>query len=386
MKVGISIGILLIFGVSLVACKQITKATDVITNPTARELYAREFKNDSIHFPVWEKMFENALLDSLEITLPYEEKGTYRENNMVAYSFNVALQAGEVFHSEVFMDTLTSRVFMDLFIKKSDSLQEFESVTRNEYRSKSMLYTVEKSGTYKIVVQPEIDASTPFYLKLYRTPLYWFPVSGMDNKAVQSFWGAPRGDGSRIHKGIDIFAKKGTPVIAATDGRIGFTGNRGLGGKQVWLRSGMFGNSLYYAHLDSIVIVSGKRVNAGDTLGFVGNTGNARSTKPHLHFGIYRGYRGAVDPYPFVKINKFPKAKSNPSLYYFDKGLIKTARANLRLSPYIKSEKVGEAYLKDSLMLLGDTGDWFHIVTKDSINAFVHKSLVSPLSNPPNVR
>ena len=72
-----------------------------------------------------------------------------------------------------------------------------------------------------------------------------------------------------------------------------------VGGKVVWLRD-TFGNSLYYAHLDSQAVSSGMRVDVGDTLGFVGNTGNARTTPPHLHFGVYRRGEGPVDPYWFV--------------------------------------------------------------------------------------
>ncbi len=76
-------------------------------------------------------------------------------------------------------------------------------------------------------------------------------------------------------------------MAVLANGRIGFTGEKGLGGKQVWLRDTKRGQSLYYAHLDSIAKTSGS-VKTGDTLGFVGNTGNARTTPPHLHFGIYK--------------------------------------------------------------------------------------------------
>ncbi len=71
-----------------------------------------------------------------------------------------------------------------------------------------------------------------------------------------------------------------------------------MGGKQVWLRDGIFEKTIYYAHLDSIVTSEGKRVKLGDTIGFVANTGNAKTTA--LHLGIYKT-NGAVNPLSFIK-------------------------------------------------------------------------------------
>jgi peptidoglycan LD-endopeptidase LytH len=72
-----------------------------------------------------------------------------------------------------------------------------------------------------------------------------------------------------------------------------------LGGNVVWLHDRAAGRTFYYAHLDGWAIDGSTRVRAGDILGYVGNTGNARTTAPHLHFGIY--VRGAIDPAPFLR-------------------------------------------------------------------------------------
>jgi hypothetical protein len=112
---------------------------------------------------------------------------------------------------------------------------------------------------------------------------------------------------ARAHQGIDIFAPRGTPAVAATDGVVRRVGENRLGGRVVFLYDPEGGQSLYYAHLDSQTVADGQRVRAGDTLGFVGNTGNARTTAPHLHFGIYRGGEGAVNPFPFVD-DQVPRA------------------------------------------------------------------------------
>jgi peptidoglycan LD-endopeptidase LytH len=129
------------------------------------------------------------------------------------------------------------------------------------------------------------------------------PVEGLTAREVKSSWHAPR-SGGRRHKGIDLFAQKGTRVVSATNGVVWKVGNDALGGRVVTVLGE--GHALYYyAHLDDWAqgLKPGMHVSAGTALGTVGNTGNARTTPPHLHFGVYRvGLFGAraVDPAPML--------------------------------------------------------------------------------------
>jgi len=139
-----------------------------------------------------------------------------------------------------------------------------------------------------------------------------FPVDDRTESAVGSVWGDPRDGGRRLHEGIDVFAPRGTPLLAATGGIVERVRDRGLGGKQVWLRVPSLGLRLYYAHLDEQWVSNGEVLLAGDSLGTVGNTGNARTTPPHLHFGIY-GPGGAVNPLPYVRsaeVASYPSPRS----------------------------------------------------------------------------
>lgn len=113
---------------------------------------------------------------------------------------------------------------------------------------------------------------------------------------IDSF-GAAR-SGGRAHKGTDLFAAWNEPMYAVTSGRV-VVGNRGLGGKTIWLL-GDNGIGFYYAHLADFNVGSGASVSQGQTIGFNGDTGNARGGSPHLHFEIHPGGRGsaAVNPYP----------------------------------------------------------------------------------------
>jgi murein DD-endopeptidase MepM/ murein hydrolase activator NlpD len=125
-----------------------------------------------------------------------------------------------------------------------------------------------------------------------------FPVAG--HSKIKDLWGASRGGGIRKHKGIDIHARKGTPVVALCDGMIVERDHTLIGGKTLWLKSSAHGWKAYYAHLDKQYVKEGQYVKKGQVIGTVGNTGNARLTPPHLHFGIAGG-DGWINPFPYVK-------------------------------------------------------------------------------------
>ncbi len=99
-----------------------------------------------------------------------------------------------------------------------------------------------------------------------------------------TFWYDPWGS-SGTHKGIDIFSQKGTEVLAANDGLLLYQGELSKGGKVlVYLGSGW--KIHYYAHLDRFELSSHWWVKSGDTIGYVGDSGNAAGKAPHLHFSI----------------------------------------------------------------------------------------------------
>ena len=119
------------------------------------------------------------------------------------------------------------------------------------------------------------------------------PVEGATPKDWNhdTFWYEPWGS-SGVHKGIDIFARRGTPALAAVSGLIVYRGELKLGGNVLMLLDPKW-RVHYYAHLDSITVRAGEWVRKGELVGNVGNTGNARGRPTHLHYAIM-----TLIPYP----------------------------------------------------------------------------------------
>lgn len=135
---------------------------------------------------------------------------------------------------------------------------------------------------------------------------YVFPVYGPSS--FGDSFGAPRPNvPGGWHHGEDVFAPLGTPLLAVADGTLHTIGFNKIGGYRLWLRD-LSGNQFYYAHLSaySPLAIEGRRVAAGDVIGFVGDTGDADGGAPHLHFEIHPaamvglGYDGVVAPYPIL--------------------------------------------------------------------------------------
>lgn len=128
---------------------------------------------------------------------------------------------------------------------------------------------------------------------------YVFPVHA--EYSYTNDWGAPR-QHTGTHEGTDVYAPTGTPVLAVTDGTLYRVGTRQIPGNRMWLR-GSDGDTFFFGHLAAFAhdARNGAKVRAGDVIGFVGSTGDAERTPPHLHFEIHPDDGEAVNPYPFLR-------------------------------------------------------------------------------------
>lgn len=165
------------------------------------------------------------------------------------------------------------------------------------------------------------------------------PVAGVSANDLTDTFGAPR-SGGRKHKGIDIFANEGTPVIAAEGGTVVKAGNSGgLGGLRVWVRDND-GLLHYYAHMNEVHVNEGDRVVAGQQLGGVGRTGNARNTPPHLHYSVnpnqITSEKGALNPYEYLTYGGSNSGPQDPLLVRY--GRSNQARMTGRPDPRVTAQ------------------------------------------------
>jgi murein DD-endopeptidase MepM/ murein hydrolase activator NlpD len=120
------------------------------------------------------------------------------------------------------------------------------------------------------------------------------PIRGIRVEQIADTWGAVRG-ADRKHEGQDIFASRNTPIYSATEGYVIEVGENALGGRTVSV-IGAGGRVYYYAHLQAYGDMrEGDAVTTDTVLGYVGTSGNAAGTPPHLHFGVYTS-SGAINP------------------------------------------------------------------------------------------
>lgn len=357
------------------SCSKIQSIADVVTKPSAREVYSRNFDKEDLEYLKWQGELQTARTNKLQVELPNVISGLFTPNSNSALGYDIEFEKGEELFVAVKTSVDSSLVFIDIYPFVNDSIVAEKPIASSEWNSKKVNHPINSSGKYKVVIQSGLKNSGTYSCKIYTQPTFAFPVSNKGNEAIQSYWGAIRDAGKRSHEGLDIFSKRGTPVVAATDGFVSFTGERGLGGKQVWLRSGIFGHSLYYAHLDSIKTATGKKVKLGDTLGFVGNTGNAKTTNPHLHFGIYTS-GGAIDPLPYIKKQEVPEFET---IALTSTGITKQRQNQIRFGPKASYEEVATLPSKDTLRIIGKVKEWYHVKSDDNEEGFMHQSLIKIL-------
>jgi hypothetical protein len=151
----------------------------------------------------------------------------------------------------------------------------------------------------------------------------------------------------------------------------------------VWLLDPRREQSLYYAHLDRQLVNAGDIVQVGDTIGLVGNTGNARGTPPHLHFGIYRRGQGPVDPLPFIDARRGtpPEITADTALFG---ARVRIARAQvvMRRSPGASGDSTRAVPRTAIVTVLGAAGSWLRVRLPGGEAGFVTANAVQRLAEP----
>lgn len=346
-----------------------------------RESYIRQLQksrlNSSPFVKSWIDAGDPTLHDSTLITLPFHESGIFSEKETRTQFYYFSVEEGQVL---TLQSSITSqddaKLFIDIFYRDTSGWQRIDLPDSSNIKH---LFTLD--CTVRVRLQPELLSNVRYAIAMNLTPVLINPVSGADTNSIRSFYGDSREGGKRKHEGVDIFAPKGTLVVAPTDGTITIVKRNALGGKVVWMNDKKRGHSYYFAHLDSQIVQPGMEVRQGDPLGTVGNTGNARRTPSHLHFGIYQ--RNSKNPAPFITSPQLSEISPDTTFRSaFCK--IKTKKATL-LENASRQSPIRQVLTKDSqLKVLAIANDkYYRVLTPDFREGYIEKTKVIVQPNIP---
>lgn len=315
----------------------------------------------------WKEAGESALRSAVTVPTPFREAGYFPPQRPTAAGYRLELVRGRRLAVDITFQTVgTSRLFVDLFrVEPPDGYRLVASLAPSDT---ALIYDVERSATFVLRVQSELLQGGRYTLTERTLASLSFPVPQVTSRAVQSLFGASRDAGAREHEGVDIFAPRGTEVVAVANG-LARTDTNTLGGNVVWLTTGFGSRRYYYAHLDRWAIAGTSRVQAGDVLGYVGNTGNARSTSPHLHFGIYDG--GALDPLPFLRPDDPVPAGSDDERLLGERVRVVAARTAVLEAPVASAPRRRLIERESIGYVLGSAGSWRRLRLPDGTSGFV---------------
>ncbi len=368
------------------ACTGLGPTTNLFRPTSPHDQYGQSLKDAKLDRTAlgtdWLGAGQRALRDSLKISVPYRESGYFSANKAFAVGYRLDAQRGDRFLVRVETQSQKSaQVFMDVFAL--EARDRISLIASSKADTNVLAWEPRKTQTYLIRIQPELLRSGSYTLTITREPALAFPVQGRDSRQISSFFGAVRDGGRRRHEGVDIFAPKGTSALASVNGTITGVGSNSLGGNVVFLADNERNIRLYYAHLDRWTVSTGQRVSIGDTVGFVGNTGNARTTGPHLHFGIYGATDGATDPLPFIRQGRGPARQALLATSRLgDSVRVSASRSMVRLAPQGNAPTLRELSKSSVLRIVGGTETWLRIETSDGLTGYIVSSAIEALKRP----
>ncbi len=373
-------------------CEEVEQVQDRFRDLTPHEAYQESLSAAGLSETALGRDWLSAGRESVEsaasIELPFEEEGFITAEDPGAQAFRIRVGRGQKLSATITLESQDdARVFVDLFRVPASEGDPFRPVLSLDSLPGSFVHEPWRGGEYVLRLQPELLRGGRYRVSLRLDAQLAFPVEGHGVLAIQSPFGVARDGGRRSHHGVDIFARRGTPVLATSAGTINRVDVTNLGGKVVWLRDPVRNANIYFAHLDSQYVANGDRVEVGDTVGFVGNTGNARTTPPHLHFGMYRRGEGPVDPDPFLRP---PGGTLMPMLEDLDR-LGSWVRATddgirLREAPGPRGEVLRDLDRHTAVRVLGASGQFFRVRLPDGAFGYVAARLTAPVTEPVGTR
>ena len=258
----------------------------------------------------------------------------------------------------------------ELFRLPAQSDDPLRPLMRVDSLPDGMVYEPYRDGEYVLRLQPELLRGGRYQVTLSLDPSLSFPVEGAGPSDIGKHVLASRGTGADAPTMASTSSPGAVrPYWRPLPGSPIESGRQHGGGRVVWLRDERRGQRLYYAHLDSQLVSSGQYVRLGDTIGLVGNSGNARTTPPHLHFGIYsrnEHARGPQDPLPYIvrpsaTLPGLPSAPEQLGRW----ARVATESVTLRTRPQRRAEAIASLPRHTLVRLAAGSGGWWRVRLPD---------------------
>jgi len=321
----------------------------------------------------WILAAENAMKNPVDVEPPFEEAFYVDHAAAFAVAYHFSVIKGQRVEIDVAFDgQKRCRLFMDLFRVRGLSFEDWRLVASDNNNEKHLEFEPKHDAEYVLRLQPELLRGGRFTVTIRNMASLGFPVLGYDHRSIGSGFGAPRDGGRRKHHGVDIFTKRHTPVIAPSKAFVRRVSESDIGGLNIWLHDQKRGLHLYFAHLQTQDVKQNTYVVPGQRIGTVGNTGNARRTPPHLHFGIYASGEGPVDPVNFIKeINSTPKEITTDMAMLGRWARAKQSNVSLNASAASRSLKITRLNPHSAMKVLAASGNMYRILLPDGLSGYV---------------
>lgn len=319
----------------------------------------------------WSQTAASALHSPTSVDTPYREALYVDPATAFGVGYRFGVTNGQRVEVQIdYAGPARGRLYLDLFrLEEGKPPLLVASAPEDELR---LEFEPRWDGQYLLRLQAELLSGGQAIVTIANQASLDFPVAGYNYRAIQSGFGAERDGGRRSHHGVDIFAPRHTLVLAPSRAYVRRVGQQSLGGRVVWLRDEQRGLSLYFAHLQTQAVQEGQWVEAGDVLGTVGNSGNARTTPTHLHFGVYRRGQGPIDPVPFIRRMRVEPPKLTADLGALGQW-VRSRRSSIPVGarPARRSEALRTAPEHTPMVVLGAAADRFRVRLPDGSCGFV---------------
>ena len=330
----------------------------------------------------WLTQAEAALRTPHTVTIPFQELAHFEPARPEAVGFRFEAIRGQRIEILLEIDEgEQGRMFADVFRVEDEGPDALPQVASYSDELNRLEFEPRRDAEYILRLQPELLRGGRYSVTIRSVPAMSFPVQDHGMNHVWSFFGDGRDGGTRVHEGIDVFAPRGTPVLSSVHGIVRNVGTRDRGGLVVSIRDEERGLILYYAHLEEQLTQRGARVAPGDIIGTVGNSGNAITTPPHLHFGIYETGWRAVDPWNFLEEleTEPPVVAGNPEK------IGGASRVTVGEVPLVTAGPDSESYILSYdtiVVVLGASAGSYRIVLQDGRTGYLPVGVLEATDEP----